>query len=177
MRSPPSDQALLVASTVFADRKGARLPRHGFRRRLHPDARARAAANGDPACRLLTHESCGAPMCVLGVHGGSAWAGSSPRQLAPSVSAENEVFGSERLSRPSRGVAGPAHNHAKNGYLSPAQARQAHIHSRSYPGDERRQLPSQPEPKTAETAPKNLTTQPMVDPVGPQAPPTLLRFA
>ena len=40
----------------------------------------------------------------------------------------------------------------------------------------RRQLPSQPEPKTAET-PKNLTTQPMVDPVGPQAPPTLLRFA
>ena len=43
-------------------------------------------------------------------------------------------------------------------------------------GDERRQLPSQPEPKTAET-PKNLTTQPMVDPVGPQAPPALLRFA
>ena len=39
-------------------------------------------------------------------------------------------------------------------------------HPRSYPGDERRQLPSQPEPKTAKT-PKNLTTQPMVDPVGP----------
>ena len=66
-----------------------------------------------------------------------------------------EVFGSERLDW---GVAGPAHT------------------PRSYPGDERRQLPSQPEPKTAET-PKNLTPQPMVDPVGPQAPPTLLRFA
>ena len=68
-----------------------------------------------------------------------------------------EVFGSERKWA-DRGVAGPAHT------------------PRSYPGDERRQLPSQPEPKTAET-PKNLTTQPMVDPVGPQAPPTLLRFA
>ena len=63
-----------------------------------------------------------------------------------------------RFRAPDWGVAGPAHT------------------PRSYPGDERRQLPSQPEPKTAET-PKNLTTQPMVDPVGPQAPPTLLRFA
>ena len=51
------------------------------------------------------------------------------------------------IRAPDWGVAGPAHT------------------PRSYPGDERRQLPSQPEPKTAET-PKNLTTQPMVDPVG-----------
>ena len=56
-----------------------------------------------------------------------------------------EVFGSERLTG--------------------ALLRPAHT-PRSYPGDERRQLPSQPEPKTAET-PKNLTTQPMVDPAGP----------
>ena len=66
-----------------------------------------------------------------------------------------EVFGSERLT----------------GALLDRLTHHVHIL-----GDERRQLPSQPEPKTAET-PKNLTTQPMVDPVGPQAPPTLLRFA
>ena len=47
---------------------------------------------------------------------------------------------------------------------------------RSYPGDERRQLPPEPKPKTAKI-PKNLTTEIMVDPVGPQAPPTLLRSA
>ena len=47
-----------------------------------------------------------------------------------------------------------------------------------YPGDERRELSSQPKPKTAEI-PKNtcLTAGAMVDPVGPQEPPTLLRFA
>ena len=47
---------------------------------------------------------------------------------------------------------------------------------RSYPRDERRQLPPEPEPKTADP-PKNLTNENMVDPVGPQAPPALLRSA
>ncbi len=47
-----------------------------------------------------------------------------------------------------------------------------------YPGNERRELSSQPKPKTAEI-PKNtcLTAGAMVDPVGPQEPPTLLRSA
>ena len=56
-----------------------------------------------------------------------------------------EVFGSERL-------------------IGRLDRLTHHVH---IAGDERRQLPSQPEPKNAET-PKNLTTQPMVDPVGPQ---------
>ena len=47
-----------------------------------------------------------------------------------------------------------------------------------YPGDERRELSSQPKPKTAKI-PKTacLTVNAMVDPVGPQAPPALLRSA
>ena len=47
-----------------------------------------------------------------------------------------------------------------------------------YPGNERRELSSQPKPKTAEIS-KNtcLTAGAMVDPVGPQEPPTLLRSA
>ena len=51
-------------------------------------------------------------------------------------------------------------------------------HHVPYPGNERRELPSQPKPKTAEI-PKNtcLTAGAMVDPVGPQEPPTLLRSA
>ena len=43
--------------------------------------------------------------------------------------------------------------------------------SRSYTGDEQRQLPPEPKPKTAEI-PKNLTTEIIVDPVGLQTPPT-----
>ena len=47
-----------------------------------------------------------------------------------------------------------------------------------YPGDERRELSSQPKPKTAKI-PKTacLTVNTIVDPVGPQAPPALLRSA
>ena len=46
------------------------------------------------------------------------------------------------------------------------------------PGNERRELSSHPKPKTAEIH-KNtcLTAGAMVDPVGPQEPPTLLRSA
>ncbi len=48
-----------------------------------------------------------------------------------------------------------------------------------YPRDERRQLSPQPEQKPPKGAdrPKNLTTETKVDLAGPQAPPTLLRFA
>ena len=67
-----------------------------------------------------------------------------------------EVFGSERLT----------------GALLDRLTHHVHILEMN----ESRQLPSQPEPKTAET-PKNLTTQPMVDPVGPQAPPRLFTSA
>ena len=66
-----------------------------------------------------------------------------------------EVFGSERLT----------------GALLDRLTH--HVHILEMNGDSYR---LKPEPKTAET-PNNLTTQPMVDPVGPQAPPTLLRFA
>ena len=68
-----------------------------------------------------------------------------------------EIFGSERLTG---GFAGPPHPPCP------------------YPGNERRELSSQPKPKTAEI-PKNtcLTAGAMVDPVGPQEPPTLLRSA
>ena len=66
-----------------------------------------------------------------------------------------EVFGSERLT----------------GALLDRLTH--HVHILEMNGDSYRLNQSQ---KTAET-PKNLTTQPMVDPVGPQAPPTLLRFA
>ena len=61
---------------------------------------------------------------------------------------------------PDRGFAGPPHPPCP------------------YPGNERRELSSQPKPKTAEI-PKNtcLTAGAMVDPVGPQEPPTLLRSA
>ena len=48
-----------------------------------------------------------------------------------------------------------------------------HVHILEMNGDSYRLSQSQ---KRRET-PKNLTTRPMVDPVGPQAPPTLLRFA
>jgi len=65
-----------------------------------------------------------------------------------------------RFGTSDRGVAGPSHP------------------SCPYPGNEWRELSSQPKPKTAEI-PKNacLTIEAMVDPVGPQEPPTLLRFA
>ena len=68
-----------------------------------------------------------------------------------------EIFGSERLTG---AFAGPPHPPCP------------------YPGNERRELSSQPKPKTAEI-PKNtcLTAGAMVDPVGPQEPPTLLRSA
>ena len=48
-----------------------------------------------------------------------------------------------------------------------------HVHILEMNGDSYRLNQSQKRRKP----PKNLTTQPMVDPVGPQAPPTLLRFA
>ena len=65
-----------------------------------------------------------------------------------------------RLGTSDRRIAGPAHPPCP------------------YPGDERRELSSQPKPKTAKI-PKTacLTVNAMVDPVGPQAPPTLLRSA
>ena len=65
-----------------------------------------------------------------------------------------------RLGTSDRRIAGPAHPPCP------------------YPGDERRELSSQPKPKTAKI-PKTacLTVNAMVDPVGPQAPPALLRSA
>ena len=66
-----------------------------------------------------------------------------------------EVFGSERLT----------------GALLDRLTH--HVHTLEM---NRRQLPPEPKPKTAEI-PKNLTTETRVDPVGPQAPPTLLRSA
>ena len=68
-----------------------------------------------------------------------------------------EIFGSERLT----------------GALLDRLTHHVHILE-----NERRELSSQPKPKTAEI-PKNtcLTAGAMVDPVGPQEPPTLLRSA
>ena len=65
-----------------------------------------------------------------------------------------------RLRTPDRSFAGPAHPPCP------------------YPGNEWRKLSSHPKPKTAEI-PKNacLIVNAMVDPVGPQEPPTRLRFA
>ena len=44
-------------------------------------------------------------------------------------------------------------------------------------GAERRQLPPQPKPETTEIPKKYLTAETKGAPVGPQAPPTLLRSA
>ena len=65
-----------------------------------------------------------------------------------------EVFGSERLT----------------GALLDRLTH--HVHILEMNGDSYRLNQSQ-----KRRNPKNLTTQPMFDPVGPQAPPTLLRFA
>ena len=69
----------------------------------------------------------------------------------------------EWTARNDRRIAGPAHPPCP------------------YPGDERRELSSQPKPKTAKIPkpPACLTVNAMVDPVGPQAPPyfALLRSA
>ena len=85
------------------------------------------------------------------------WAHSDPSDLQPAVRRMDRDI---RLGTSDRRIAGPAHPPCP------------------YPGDERRELSSQPKPKTAKI-PKTacLTVNAMVDPVGPQAPPTLLRSA
>gem|GEM_PF-4055999 len=74
-------------------------------------------------------------------------------------SAVRRVDGGVRLRTPDWGLAGSSHP------------------PRSYLGDEWRQLSSQSKPKTAELPKKCLTIGAVVDPVGPQGPPTLLRSA